>query len=90
MAKKRKATSVNRENRSPLMKFKLNQEIKAVESRMSDDELEKFKQLPQSEKRDVVLKVSKQQVERAIDAEIIDYFKQLNTSSDTPQTSISV
>lgn len=80
MAKKRKAKSVNRENRSPLMKFKLNQEIKAVESQMSDDELEKFRKLPQSEKRDVVLKVSKQQVEKAIDAEIIDYFKQLNAN----------
>ena len=84
MAKKRKAKSVNRENRSPLMKFKLNQEIKVVESRMSDAEREAFKKLPQPEKRDVVLNISKQQTENAIDAEIIDYFKQLNASDLAP------
>ena len=83
MTKKRKTRSVNRENRSPLMKFKLNQEIKAVESRMSEEEREAFRKLPPSEKRDVVLSVSKQQAEDAIDDEIFDYFKRLNASNHT-------
>ena len=86
MTKKRKAKSVNRENRSPLMKWKLNQEIKAVELLMSDDELEAFRKLPQSEKRDVVLTISKQQAEEAINAEIIDYFKQLNANDLAPSS----
>ena len=80
MTKKRKAKSVNRENRSPLMKFKLNQEIKALELLLSDDELEAFRKLPQSDRRDVALKMVKQKTERAINDEIIDYFKQLNAN----------
>ena len=87
MAKKRKAKSVDRENRSPLMKLKLNQEIKVVESLLSEDELAAFRKLPPSEKRDVILSVSKQQAEEAIDAEIIGYFKQLNTPNDCAQVS---
>lgn len=83
MPKKRKAKSVNRESHSPLMKFKLNQEIKAVEQHLSGDELAAFRKLPQAEKRDVVLAVAKKQVDKAIDAEIIDYFRQLNVG-DVP------
>lgn len=86
MTKKRKVKAVNRENRSPLMKWKLNQEIKVVESLMSDDELEAFRKLPQSEKRDVVLTISKQQAEKAINAEIIDYFKRLNANDLAPSS----
>ena len=80
MAKKQKTKSVNRENRSPLMKMKLNQEIKAIELLLSGDELDAFRKLPQSERRDVMLQVRQRKAENAIDAEIIDYFKQLNTS----------
>ena len=90
MAKKRKAKSVDRENRSPLMKLKLNQEIKMVESLLSEDELAAFRKLPPSEKRDVVLSVSKQQAENAIDDEIIDYFKQLNASNNSARTATAV
>ncbi len=90
MAKKRKAKSVDREKRSPLMKFKLNQEIKTVESLLSEDELIAFRKLPPAEKRDVVLSVSKQQAEEAIDNEIIDYFKQLNAADNTARTSTTV
>lgn len=86
MPKKRKAKPVDRENLSPLMKLKLNQRIQAMELLLSGDELEAFRKLPQSEKRDVVLSVSKQQAERAIDDEIIDYFRQLNASGDSDQT----
>ena len=87
MAKKRKAKSVDRENRSPLMKLKLNQEIKVVESLLSEGELAAFRKLPPSEKRDVILTVSNQQAEEAIDAEIIGYFKQLNAAGDCAQVS---
>ncbi len=87
MTKKRKAKSVDRENRSPLMKLKLNQEIKVVESLLSEDELAAFRKLPPSEKRDVILTVSQQQAEEDIDAEIIAYFKQLNAPSDCAQVS---
>ena len=80
MAKKQKTKSVNRENRSPLMKMKLNQEIKAIELLLSGDELDAFRKLPQSERRDVMLQVTQRKAENAIDAEIIDYFKRLNTS----------
>lgn len=80
MAKKQKTKSVDRENRSPLMKMKLNQEIKAIELLLSDDELEAFRKLPQSERRDVMLQVTQQKAANAIDAEIINYFKQLNTN----------
>jgi len=65
------------------MKFKLNQEIKAVEQHLSGDELAAFRKLPQAEKRDVVLAVAKKQVDEAIDAEIINYFRQLNVG-DVP------
>ena len=75
MAKKRKKKPTNREHYSPLMRLKLNQMIKSTESQLSGDELEAFRKLSQSDKRDVVLKVS----ENAVDAEIIDYFKQLNS-----------
>ena len=84
MAKKQKTKSVDRENRSPLVKFKLNQEVKAIELLLSDDELEAFRKLPQSERRDVALKMVKQKTERTIDAEIIDYFKQLNANDLAP------
>ena len=90
MAKKRKAKSVDRENRSPLMKLKLNQEIKMVESLLSEDELAAFRKLPPSEKRDVVLSVSKQQAEDAIDEEIIGYFKRLNASNNSVRTATAV
>ena len=90
MAKKRKAKAVDRENRSPLMKLKLNQEIKMGESLLSEDELVAFRKLPPSEKRDVVLNVSKQQAEEAIDNEIIDYFKRLNASNHSAQTTPTV
>ncbi|WP_157474562.1 hypothetical protein [Leucothrix mucor] len=83
MSKKRKAKSVSRESHSPFMKFKLNQEIKAVEQHLSGDELAAFRKLPQAEKRDVVLAVAKKQVDEAIDAEIINYFRQLNVG-DVP------
>ena len=53
-----------------------------VESLLSEDELAAFRKLPPSEKRDVILSVSNQQAEEAIDAEIIDYFKQLNAAGD--------
>ena len=86
MSKKRKAKSVSRESRSPLMKFKLNQEIKAVEQHLSGDELAAFRQLSPSEKRDVVLAVAKKQVDKAIDAEIIDYFRQLNAGEASTMT----
>lgn len=81
MATKRKKKSVDREIRTPLMKMKLNQEVKAIEFLLSDDELAAFRKLPQSERRDVVLKVKQQKAERAVDAEIIDYFRRLNTNS---------
>lgn len=80
MAKKQKTKSVNRENRSPLMKMKLNQEIKAIELLLSEDELDAFRKLPQSERRDVMLQVRQRKAATAIDAEIIDYFKQLNAN----------
>ncbi len=51
---------------------------------LTAEELEAFQKLPQSEKRDVVLTVSKRQAERAISDEIIDYFKQLNASDLSP------
>lgn len=79
MATKRKNKSVDREIRTPLMKMKLNQEVKAIELLLSDDELVAFRKLPQSERRDVVLKVKQQKAERAVDAEIIDYFRRLNS-----------
>lgn len=74
MAKKRKPTSVNREHYSPLMRLRLNQIVKSAGLRLSGEALESFKRLSQSEKRDIVLKVS----EKAVDTEIINYFKQLN------------
>lgn len=74
MAKKRKPGSPNRENYSPLLRLRLNQSVKSAELRLSGEALESFKQLSQSEKRDVVLKAS----EKTVDTEIIDYFKQLN------------
>ena len=56
------------------MRLKLNQMVKSTEAQLSGDELEAFRKLSQADKRDVVIKVS----ENAVDAEIIDYFKQLN------------
>ena len=73
--RKRKPRSVNRENYSPLLRLTLNQSIKSTELRLSGEELETFKQMSLSEKRDVVLKAS----EKKVDTEIIDYFKQLNS-----------
>lgn len=77
MAKKRKSKAVNREDRSPLMKMKLNQSIKTTESLLSGDELEAFKKLPPAEKRDVVVTV----LQNTIDTKFIDYFKQLNADN---------
>lgn len=76
--KKRKTKSVNQENYSPLMRLKLNQMVKSTEAQLSGDELEAFRKLSQADKRDVVIKVS----ENAVDAEIIDYFKQLNSENE--------
>lgn len=81
MTKKQKRKSVDRENLSPMAKLKLNQRIKSTESMLSGDELDAFRKLSQSERRDVVLKVKQQKAERAVDAEIIDYFRRLNTNS---------
>ena len=80
MAKKQRRKSVDRENLSPLEKLKLNQQIKSTELMLSSDELEAFRKLSQAEKRDVVQEVLRNKVNEAIDAEIIDYFKQLNAT----------
>lgn len=79
MAKKQKKRFVDRENRSPLTKLKLNQNIKTAEALLSGDELEAFKKLPQREKRDVVQSV----LEKAVDNKFIDYFRQLNAGNTT-------
>ena len=79
MAKKRRKKSVDRENLSPLAKLKLNQKIKDTELLLSGDALESFRQLPQSEKREVVQEVLRKAVTSAIADEIIDHFKQINT-----------
>lgn len=81
MAKKRRKKSVDRENLSPLTKLKLNQQIQSTERLLSDDELNAFRELSQSEKREVVQGVLRNKVNEAIDAEIIDYFKGLNAAS---------
>ena len=81
MAKKQRRKSVDRENLSPLAKLKLNQQIKSTELMLSGDELEAFRKLSQTEKRDVVQEVLRNKVNEAIDAEIIDYFKALNAAS---------
>ena len=81
MAKKQRRKSVDRENLSPLAKLKLNQKIKSTELILSGDELEAFRKLSQAEKRDVVQEVLRNKVNEAMDAEIIDYFKQLNAAS---------
>lgn len=80
MAKKQKRKSVDHENLSPLAKLKLNQRVKSTEKLLSDDELEAFRKLSQSEKREVVQEVLRNKVNELIDAEIIDYFKQLNAT----------
>ena len=81
MAKKRKqkTKSTKRRHYSPLMQLKLNQMVKSTEERLSVEELDTFMKLSQADKRDVVFKVS----ENAVDAEITDYFKQLNSSNET-------
>lgn len=76
MAKRQKTKPVDRENRSPLMKLKLNQSIKTTELLLSGDELEAFKKLSHPEKRDVVVTILKNTVDR----QFIDYFKQLNSA----------
>ena len=81
MTKKQKRKSVDRENLSPMAKLKLNQRIKSTESMLSGDELDAFRKLSQSEKRDVVKEVLRKAANSAIDAEIIDYFKQLNSGN---------
>ena len=48
---------------------------------LSGGELEAFRKLSQVEKRDVVQEVLRNKANEAIDAEIIDYFKQLNAAS---------
>ena len=83
MAKKQKRKSVDHENLSPLAKLKLNQRVKSTEKLLSDDELEAFRKLSQSEKREVVQEVLRNKVNELIDAEIIDYFKQLNAATDS-------
>ena len=79
MTKKQKRKSVDRENLSPMAK--LNQRIKSTESMLSGDELDAFRKLSQLEKRDVVKEVLRKAANSAIDAEIIDYFKQLNSGN---------
>ena len=81
MTKKQKRKSVDRENLSPMAKLKLNQRIKSTELQLSGDELDAFRKLSQSEKRDVVKEVLRKAANSAIDAEIIDYFKQLNSGN---------
>ena len=78
MPKKRRRKSINHENLSPLAKLKLNHQIKSTELLLSGAELDAFRKLSQSEKREVVQNVLRNKVNDAIDAEIIDYFKQLN------------
>jgi len=80
MAKKQRRKSVDHENLSPLAKLKLNQKIKSTESLLSDDELKAFRKLSQAEKREVVQDVLRNKVNETINAEIIDYFKQLNAT----------
>lgn len=80
MPRKQRRKSVDREGLSPLTKLKLNQRIKSAEHLLSGDELEAFKRLPQSEKRAVVGEVLRNAVNESINAEIIDYFKQLNAT----------
>ena len=53
----------------------------STELMLSGDELEAFRKLSQTEKRDVVQEVLRNKVSEAIDAEIIDYFKELNAAS---------
>lgn len=48
---------------------------------LSGDELDAFRKLSQLEKRDVVKEVLRKAANSAIDAEIIDYFKQLNSGN---------
>ena len=81
MAKKQRRKSVDRENLSPLAKLTLYQQIKSTELMLSGDELEAFRKLSQTEKRDVVQEVLRNKVNEAIDAGIIDYFKELNATS---------
>ena len=81
MAKKQRRKSVDREGLSPLAKLKLNQRIKATEKLLSEEELEAFRKLSQAEKREVVQDVLRNKVNELIDAEIIDYFKQLNAAN---------
>lgn len=78
MAKKRRKKSVNHENLSPLEKLKLNQKVKSTEQLLSDGSLKAFRELTQSQKREFVQGMLLNQVDDLIDAEIIDYFKQLN------------
>ena len=78
MTKKRVRKPVSKENLSPLAKLKLNQKIKATELLLSDDELKAFRKLSPPEKREVVQQVLRKAVNKAIDTEIIEYFKQLN------------
>lgn len=81
MAKKRRKKSVNHENLSPLEKLKLNQKVKSTEQLLSDGSLKAFRKLTQSQKREFVQGMLLNQVDDLIDAEIIDYFKQLNAVS---------
>ncbi|MGB1321274.1 MAG: hypothetical protein ACPG5L_10120 [Vibrio gallaecicus] len=78
MAKKSKKKSVDRENLSPMAKLKLNQRIKSTELLLSGEQLVAFRKLSQVDKRNVVHEVLRKAVNESIDAEIIDYFKQLN------------
>ena len=82
MAKKQRRKSVDRENLSPLAKLKLNQKIKDTEQLLSGEELDAFRKLPQSEKREVVQEVLRKAVISAIDDEIIDHFKQINAGDN--------
>lgn len=78
MAKKQKKKSIDREGLSPLAKLKLNQQVKFAEQLLSEDELKAFRKLSPADKREVVQEVLRNKANEAIDAEIIDYFKQLN------------
>ena len=84
MAKKRKKKSINRENLSPLIKLKLNQNVKSIELQLSGDELDEFRKLSHSEKRDIAKRALDKGVDTAIDAEIIDYFERLNSVAKAP------
>lgn len=54
--------------------------IKDTEQLLSGEALIAFRNLPPSGKREVVKEILRNTVAEAIDAEIIDYFKQINAA----------